>query len=485
VIAGAMDRFPGVVRHWAVLRAAWAQETERARTRVQIDETAFLPAALEVMDTPASPIGRGLLWFLMLCVAAALFWSFIGRMDVVAVAPGKLVPASRIKTIQPTELGVVRAVRVREGQHVKAGEVLVELDPTIATAETRQAARALLAAEIDAARARAILGRLDGNTESFAPPPGTPADVVRVQETLIDASLAEHRARRAALEEQLTASEAERSAALREIAKLEETRPLLKQQLDARRELAKRGFGRKLELLDYESAYIEAGKNIGIAGDNARKAAATIAALRQSQAQLKQEFARDRLSELADAENRAAVARQDLAKAKERKALTRLTAPVAGTVQQLKLHTIGGVVQPAEALMTIVPDAGETGDKGLIAEALVLNRDIGFLRVGQNVAIKLAAFPFTDYGLIPGRLEAISRDAVEDEALGLVYTVRVRLECGRGTGDSRRERQTAALCRHMASGMAVSAEIKTTTRRIIDYFLSPIAKATSEAGRGR
>jgi hemolysin D len=177
--------------------------------------------------------------------------------------------------------------------------------------------------------------------------------------------------------------------------------------------------------------------------------------------------------------------RRDRAKAKERKALTRLTAPVAGTVQQLKLHTIGGVVQPAEPLMTIVPDAGETRNKGIIAEALVLNRDIGFLRVGQEVAIKLAAFPFTDYGLIPGTLEAISRDAVEDETLGLVYMVRVRLECGRATGDSRRERQTVALCRRMASGMAVSAEIKTTTRRIIDYLLSPIAMAIGEAGRER
>ncbi len=484
-----IERFPGLVRHWDVLKAAWAEETVRAKTKLQIEETAFLPAALEVMETPPSPIGRGLLWFLMGCVAIALVWSFIGRMDVVAVAPGKVLPAARVKLIQPTELGVVRAVHVREGQHVKAGQLLVELDPTVSAAEASQASRALMAASVDAARARAVLSGLTGSPAAFNPPPGTPAEVTRTQQTLVAARLAEYRARLTALAEERHAAEADRAAAHQEIAKLDETRPLLKRQVEARRELAAKGYGSKLQLLDYEAAYVESEKNIGIAGERAAGARAAIAGLAAQGAQVREETIRAAAEELADAENRIAVARDDLAKATNRAKLQKLTAPVSGTVQQLKLYTIGGVVQAAEPLMTIIPDTdgGKAGTAdGLIVEASVLNKDIGFLREGQEVAVKLEAFAFTDHGLIPGRLEAISRDAVEDEKLGLVYTARVALDCSTNAGDSsRRAEQTRTLCHKVSPGMAVSAEIKTDTRRIIQYFLSPIAKATSEAGRER
>lgn len=484
-----IERFPGLVRHWDVLKAAWAEETERARTRTRIEETAFLPAALEVMETPPSPIGRGLLWFLMGCVAIALLWSFIGRMDVVAVAPGKVLPAARVKLIQPTELGVVRAVHVREGQYVKANQLLVELDPTVSAAEAAQASRALMAASVDAARARAVLEGLQGRSAAFTPPPGTPAEVTRTQHTLIAARLGEYRARLAALTEDRRSAEAERAAAAQEIAKLSETQPLLKRQVEARRELAAKGYGSKLQLLDYEAAYIESGKNIGIAGERAAAARAAIAGTAAQAAQVKEETVRAAAEELAEAENRIAVAREDLAKATNRAKLQKLTAPVSGTVQQLKLYTIGGVVQAAEPLMTIVPDTdgGKAGTAdGLIVEVSVLNKDIGFLREGQEVAVKLEAFPFTDHGLIRGTLEAISRDAVEDEKLGLVYTARVALDCATNTSDSsRRAQQARELCRKVSPGMAVSAEIKTDQRRIVDYFLSPIARATSEAGRER
>ena len=503
----AADRFPALSRHWAVLRAAWSEETERAKTRTPIQETAFLPAALEVMETPPSPIGRGLLWFLMSCVLIALAWSFIGRMDVVAVAPGKLIPTGRIKTVQAQEMGMVRAVHVDDGSRVRRGDVLVELDPTVAEAELGQADRSLLSARVDAARARALLAGLEGRPARFQAPEGTPPEVARVQDTLIAASLAEVRARNAGLAQQGASAEAQASAARKEIAKLSETRPLLQQQVEARRALAEKGYQSKLQLLDYEAALVEASKNSDIARDTERQALAAVASARQGQAQVRQEAIREALAELSDAENRIAMASEDATKAGRRARLTRIVAPVTGTVQQMKLSTIGGVVQPAEALMVIIPDTGLAGgatasaaggaaasaagkggaapSSALVAEVMLLNKDIGFVRPGQDVAVKLEAFPFTDYGLIPGRLTAISRDAVEQEGVGLIYTGRVALDCTPSDAGTRRALQTKALCSQVAPGMAVTAEVKTGTRRIIDYFLSPIAKATQEAGRER
>lgn len=160
-------------------------------------------------------------------------------------------------------------------------------------------------------------------------------------------------------------------------------------------------------------------------------------------------------------------------KATQRQSLQRLTAPVAGTVQQLQLHTIGGVVEPAKPIMVIVPE-----DAGIEIE----NKDIGFVEEGQEAVVKLDAFPFTRYGTLTGHVVMISDDAVEQQSAAgqqprLIYTTRIRLEKDTMNVDGRDV--------HLSPGMATAVEVKTGTRKMIEFVLSPLMRMGTEAGRER
>lgn len=481
-----------LAHHWSVLKSAWGLENERAGTRRVVDETQFLPAALEVMETPPSPGLRILLLTLCGLVVVALLWSFIGKLDVVAVAPGKTVPDGQVKVIQwgggSTEIGstgVVRAIHVREGQEVKQGQVLIELDPTVAGAEEAQATRGLLAATIERAKARAIISYLEGKKPIFTAPAGTPVEVVEVQRMLIRTEIAEYEAKRASLMEARSERRAELQVAKEEIAKIEGTLPLLQKQVDARRELAAKGLTSKLLLWELEEQLVERERNLKIQAQAEAKARAAIANLNMQMSELKQAFAKESVAKLAEAQDNASLRQAELQKSETRRGLQLLRSPVDGTVQQLAVHTIGGVVQPAQALMVVVPSGSD-----LIVEAHVLNKDRGFVREGQTVRVKFDAFPFTDYGLIEGRVEHISRDAIANEGettsgkdtrrppdQNLVYAARIRLhKKAMRVGDNDIP---------LGPGMTVQAEIKTGTRRIIRYLLSPIMKTVEEAGRER
>jgi hemolysin D len=185
---------------------------------------------------------------------------------------------------------------------------------------------------------------------------------------------------------------------------------------------------------------------------------------------LRQTFMRDAAASLTKAQDEIALAEAELVKARRQNRLQVLRAPVDGTVQQVAVATIGAVVKPADPIMVVVPDGG-----GLVMEANVLNKDIGRLHVGQPVAVKLEAFPFTDHSTVPGRLIQVSRDAVQDEKLGLVYLARVRLERASISVDGARVA--------LAPGLAATADIKTGRRRIIAYLLSPLSRRVQEAGR--
>ncbi|MEX6724283.1 HlyD family type I secretion periplasmic adaptor subunit [Sphingosinicellaceae bacterium M-36] len=278
------------------------------------------------------------------------------------------------------------------------------------------------------------------------------------------------------------------------VAKIDETLPLLRKQVDARRELAAKGLSSKLLLWQLEEQLVERQRNRNIQQQTAARARAAIANLDMQLAELRQSFAKEAVARkipvtLAEAEDNASLRAEELRKSETRRGLQQLRAPVDGTVQQLGVHTLGGVVQPAQALMVIVPEQGD-----LIVEAQLLNKDRGFVREGQRVRVKFEAFPFTDYGLIEGRVEHISRDAVpgdgrteqgspasdasrREPSRGLVYTARIRLD----DTVMRVGREVIPL----GPGMAVQAEIRTGTRRIIQYLLSPIMKTVEEAGRER
>jgi hemolysin D len=482
----AADRFPMLARHWGVLRASWGLQNAADRNRRPLSDHEFLPAALEIMEKPPSPGLRMLL--LMTCgfFVLALAWSIIGKVDVVAVASGKITPSGKVKTIQPMEIGSVRAIHVRNGEHVEDGQLLVELDPTLAAAEETQARQTLLTASIVQARNGALLAYLDGRPHRFEAPEGTPPTTAAIEEQFVRTSIAEYEAQLASLRQQIAERKAELASAEAEVTKLRRTLPLVDQQLEARRQLVEGGNFARLKLLEYEQLRIEHTQNIEVQLASAERARAAMTSLEAEIRKLRETFAKAAVTELAEATSKGQLAAEDLRKATRRREFLQLRAPVRGTVQQLVLATIGGVVQPAQPLMTIVPEGAD-----IEVEAHVLNKDIGFVREGQPVRVKLEAFPFTDYGLVSGVVESISRDAIDlsqtgapqhDEKgrpvqPGLVYAARIRLLETSIRVDDRDHR--------LGPGLAVQAEIKTGERRIIQYLLSPITQAFDEAGRER
>lgn len=480
-------RIPGLSHHLTVLREAWRQENSAARRRKRkIAEHEFLPAALEIIERPPSPGLRLLMLLLCGLFSLALLWSFLGRVDVVAVATGRTLPVANVKIVQPMEIGVVRAIHVSNGQRVKRGQLLIELDPTAAAGEETQATRGLLAAQVVRARNAALLAHIDGRAGSFEGPPGTPAEVVATQRELVRSKIAEYEAERRTLTENRAERAAELEGTRAEIAKLRETLPLIDRQLEARRGLAARGHFSTLRLLEYEQARIEHGKAIEVQEAAAERARAAMAAIDASLATLRERFSKEAATELATAENESSLQVEELRIKARRRELQQLVAPIDGVVQQLAIHTVGGVVQPAQPLMVVVPVDGEVA-----VEAQLLNRDIGFVREGQAVRVKLEAFPFTDYGIVEGVVETISRDAVAadnqpGEQVGpgrapsqapLLYNARIRLK--------RNHLMVGGRARAIGPGLAVQAEIRTGRRRIIQYLLSPISRAVDEAGRER
>ncbi len=454
------------------------------------EELAFLPAALEIVETPSSPVGRAIGWTIMAVACAALAWACLSDVDIVATATGKITPTGRTKQIQPFETGVVRAIHVADGQRVHAGDVLIELDPTINAAERDHTQSDMITSLLDAARLRAALVEDGDPVAAFVPPPGASPEQIATQRQFLIDQVAEQRAKVAALDRQRAQKQAERDTGAATIEKLEATLPVLEQRLEIRKTLYDHSTGSKASYLELLQSYVEQQHEIEVQKSKLREAEAALAAIIQTRAQTVAEYRRTRYGELVDAERKAKGYKEDLIKAQEKTRLQLLTAPVDGTVQQLAVHTVGGVVTPAQVLLVIVP-----AESHLEIEAMVPNRDIGFVREGQEAQIKIDTFNFTRYGLLHGKVLSISRDAItrdkpadskqNEKALGsetessepkgqeMSYAARVSLDSTQMLVDGRMV--------DLSPGMAVTVEIKTGSRRVITYLLSPLLKFKEES----
>lgn len=461
-----------VAGHLVVVKQALAAEKARAKRIVQVHETGFLPAALEVVEKPVSPTSRVTAWVLLTGLVLMVLWLVLGRIDIVATAPGKIIPAENVKLIQPADTGVVRQILVHDGDRVKKGQPLVILDPTASTAELEQARKALETALLDAARGRAVLAALNGQPFIFVAPPGTAPLVADTHRSLASAQLQQIQSGFSAGGASSAAASASAAEARINAVKLAETIPLLREQLAANERLLAKGFVSKLRVIEMRRQYLAAVRDrqiaqSAIAGTGAQAASASAGAA-QTSAQLRA----DLLSQVNKAESDVVLRREELVKAERRSSLQRLVAPVDGTVAQLAIHTEGGVVEAAKPIMAVVPSSGQ-----LVAEVKLLNSDIGFVQQGQEVAVKLDAFPFTRHGTIKGKVLSISSDAVVDEKLGPVYITRIALS---KTKVDRGDRVVPIL-----PGMVATADIKTGRRSFMSYLVSPIDQARLEAGRER
>lgn len=459
----------GVARHLAVWRAAWREERLRepgaARSR---REAEFLPAVLEIQESPPSPVGRAVAGLIMAAFAFAILWASFSSIDIVAVARGKIIPSGYSKVIQPLESGVISAIHVRDGQTVKAGEVLIELDATVNAAEQAKLSNEYLAARVEIARLQALLAGRD----RLEAPAGADPKFVELQAQLLRDQLAEQQARLEAVRQQVEQRKAALDGTKAEIAKLEATVPMLTQKAAAFKKLLQDQYVAEMQYLDAEQLRVEAVQTLASLRKKLVQDQAALAEARQNYERLRSDIQQSRMAELTANETKAASLAQEVVKAGQRTGLQRLTSPIDGVVQQLAVHTVGGVVTPAQQLLIVVPN-----DHPLEVEAWVENKDIGFVKEGQPVEIKVETFPFTVYGTITGRIVGVSDDAVPLEQGGLAYAARVSMDRAEMAVEGRTVR--------LSPGMAVTAEIKTGQRRVIEFVLSPLLKYTQESARER
>jgi hemolysin D len=469
------------------------------RDRRDRDELAFLPAALEIVETPPSPLGRATGLIIVVLFGAALAWACIGTVDIIASSHGKIIPSGKTKVIQPFETSVVRAIHVHDGQMVKAGDVLIELDSTMNKAEGGQLRNDLIAAQLDIARLKAALAAAadavpDGvdPLTYFHPTAAASPDAVATQKRFLLDQVSEHRAEIAALERQEAEKEAERATAAATIEKIEALIPLLQQRVDIRETLYNHQTGSKWNYLEILQAATEQKQELKVQRKKLEQAVASMATIVAKLAQTRAEFGRKLSGELAEAQRKAGGFAQGLIKAEEKVRLQVMTASVDGVVQQLSVHTVGGVVTPAQTLLVLVPQ-----ENHLEIEATVSNRDIGFIHAGQPAEVKVDTFPFTRYGLLHGKVLSVSQDAIthdkqpngaakatandeptsEPKGQDLDYAARVSLD--------RTQMQVDDRVVDLSPGMAVTVEIRTGTRRIISYLVSPLLRYKQESLRER
>lgn len=468
--------FGAFSRHWTVWKAAWQAELQgvgnpsRAAKGVGPDPLSaeFLPAVLEIQRAPPSPIGRALLWTILAAFAAGTLWTTYGWIDIVATAQGKIIPSGYSKTIQPYETGVIASIHVQDGQTVKQGDVLIELDATLNRADYDRAFNEYRAAKVDAVRLRALI---KGQTTLAAPPDADRAYVLLQQQLLRD-QLAEYHAKGAAaqhlVDQRLAAMEQTRENILR----LEATVPMEVERAAVYQRLLEYEAVSKMDFLQAEEQRIDKVQELAGQKKKLQQDQAALAEAEKHYRAMVAEFQQTKQAELSALETKAVSLAQEVTKAGQKAGLQRLTSPIDGVVQQLAVHTVGGVVTPAQQLLMVVSQ-----DHPVEVEAQVENKDVGFVKEGQPVEIKVETFQFTLYGTIPGSVLTVSDDAVPIEKVGLVYPTRVSMD--------RSMIQVEGKQVNLSPGMAVTVEIKTGQRRIIEYLLSPLLKSMKESLRER
>jgi hemolysin D len=460
-------------RYKSVFALAWKDRQASGGRGFSAAEAQFLPAVLAVQETPTPAAPRVFMWLLIVFALMAVLWSVFGKIDIVAVASGKIVPSGYTKVVQPLSAAVVKAIHVRDGQTVKAGDLLVELDASTEAADIERSRAELEAALLQAARSSALLDAMAHGAAPVLPRmPQASAERLAEAARMLEGQYSEYTTKLARSEAEITTRQADLRASREQVAKLQATLPMMRQRASDLDDLARDGYVARHTFLERQQAYLEQSGELSVQRERVQQLQASVMESRRQSEAFKAEIRRATLDSLKEGQQRAASLEQELSKAQSRDSLTRLLSPVAGTVQQLALHTVGGVVTPAQQLMVVVP-----GEHPLEVEAMLENKDIGFVRAGQEVVVKLETFPYTTYGAIPGVVLDVSRDAIADEKRGLLYAVRVQL--------ARTRIEVGGADVPLGFGMVAHVEIKTGQRRVISFFLSPLVQAAQEGLRER
>lgn len=451
-------------RYARILAATWRQRRALDGPGYRHDEAAFLPDALTLSRSPVSPAGRHVLWLLIAMVSLIVLWAWFGRLDIVATAQGRIQASAGVPTLRSA--GTVQAVHVREGQRVQAGEVLIEFDDVVPRA---QRMRLEAEREIWQQRRQRALALIEAIERDLAQPASAATTLSQAITLAESATLA---ARLAGMDAGLARRRADHEVALSTLSRLQRTVVIARQRARALEVLAREQYVTRNSYLERERERIEQEAALEAQYSRVREAASAITELTQQRLALYEEARQTALNRVLEASEQQAVVEQELVKARRLEQMTRLTAPVSGTVQQLTVPMAGVTIPDSQALLRIIPQGSPLEVTGLLP-----NKDIGFVRPGQRVQVKVETFPYVEYGTVHGTVVGVSQDALEDERQGLVYELRVALD--------RWDVMVGGISQPLAPGMAVTIEIKTGRRRVMDYFLGPLTEYATQTLRDR
>jgi hemolysin D len=475
-----------------------AAQPPARRSKLTPRDREFLPAALEILETPASPIRLALIILICAFVSAALVWSYFSRIDILAVAQGKLQPTGRVKVIQPLDTSRVLATKVENGSHVHVGDVLVELDPSEAEADVAGSEASLASYRAEALRRRATI--LAAQSEHILThsnivwPDDVPATIRDREDHVFTADLAQLSAQ---LESQSAQAEQKRAEHRRLEAMIMSQGDLidtLQERVAMRTKLIDLNAGSKANLLDSLSELQTQKTTLAQQKGQLVETEANLDVISREMQRIKETFIAENAQKAAEAERQSADLAQKLVKAKVKLGNTTLRSPIDGTVQASALTTVGQIVASGEQLMRIVPE-GET----LEIMCYLQNRDIGFVKTGQSAVVKVESFPFTRYGTIQATVKEVARDAIPQPDADLQEKDSTQPARSTPNGAQRTQNLvfpvTLALDQTsinvdgtnvpLGAGMAVTVEIRTGSRRILEYLFSPLTQIASEAMKER
>ena len=433
-------------------------------------EKEFLPAVLEVTEMPPSHAARLLTYVIVAMFTVLILWSVIGKIDIIATAAGKLMPASNIKTIQTLTDSEIEEIYVQEGEYVKAGQDLIKFNQTEVIANISRIENEIEALKIAIARLQALL--TENPQENFNYDRDIDAYLIKMHADLLKSQIIEKSARIDVLKGQIAKAEKEKDTISADLGRIEKLLPSVTERIEKKKILVDKKLLARLTFLEQQEELTNLQEQRNVQAKKMAETEENIEYLKKELRQYLAEFDKNLMQELTENREKLASYQQELVKYREALKRTVVKAPLSGYVQQLVYHTKGGVVETAKPIMNIVPE-----NYKLEAQVMILNKDIGFVRPEQDVEIKIDSFPFTKYGTLKGKVRNISGDAVQDEKLGLVFNARLTLSDNKIKADGQIIR--------LKPGMSVTAEIKTGKRRVIEYLLSPVMKYLNESMRER
>ena len=442
---------------------------EKFLIRSDSEDKEFLPPAVEVLETPPSPAGRMLVWAVVGLFILVVLWAFIGEIDEVVVARGKVIPIGYTKVLQAEDKGIVKRILVQEGQKVKRGELLMELDRTMSESDLNALKKEIAYYNTNIRR---ILAELEDKLFVAGEGSQTDSRDFIQQMSLYRSRQSEKRAKLEFYDAQIRQKEDSVRVAESSLVKYQELLKIAREREANLKEIVEQGAISRYTYLEYQGKRIELEQNVSMNRSELSAAQAEVSAARQEKAQYQAEWNRQLQEELINSRKQFNTLKESERKAELKNKLIEIKSPVDGAVHKLDIHTVGAVVREAQGLMEVVPDGTP-----MEIEAWMENQDVGFVTPGMPVEVKVDAFNFQKFGTLKGKVREISPDAIEDKERGQLYRVMVSVDEEKLHMDSRDLQ--------VYPGMAVSAEIKTRKKRIIDFFLEPFQTYKSEALRER